>query len=175
MPIALDVCYGDTKVRAALVGFDQAVDAVPRFELCQEFEGAAPDYEPGNFKKRELPYLEALVRAAQARGSALGAILINCYVWLGPKHPNLNAHLYEAFDRRCPVIGVAKTKFSGAPAVEVLRGHSKNPLYVTAIGVSVEEAQALVLSMHGEHRLPTLLRRVDQLSRGLVVARAEPQ
>jgi deoxyribonuclease V len=48
----------------------------------------------------------------------------------------------------------------------VVRGtEAKRPLYVTAAGVGVDQAAAWVRSMHGPHRLPTLLKRVDRLCR----------
>ena len=74
-----------------------------------------------------------------------------------------------------PVIGVAKNRFrsyvSGSaddPAfesIELLRGDSNRPLFVTAIGMAPRDAAALVRSMHGANRLPTLLKRVDRLCR----------
>jgi deoxyribonuclease V len=48
----------------------------------------------------------------------------------------------------------------------VLRGGSARPLYVTAAGLSADEAARRVRDMHGPYRIPTLLKRVDQLCRG---------
>ena len=39
------------------------------------------------------------------------------------------------------------------------------PLLVSAVGMPIEEAVAGVKRMHGPHRVPTLLKRVDRLSR----------
>jgi deoxyribonuclease V len=63
------------------------------------------------------------------------------------------------------VVGVAKRPFRGAPALEVLRGASARPLYVTAIGIDAAHAADGVRRMHGAHRIPTLLTRVDRLCR----------
>ena len=64
------------------------------------------------------------------------------------------------------VVGVAKHEFHGASsAVAVRRGTSKHPLFVGAIGIALDEAVAGVARMHGRHRIPTLLARVDRLSR----------
>ena len=65
-----------------------------------------------------------------------------------------------------PVIGVAKTTFHDAVCVPVVRGGSARPLLVTAVGLPAEHAAAYVHGMHGDNRVPTLLLRVDQLSRG---------
>jgi len=48
----------------------------------------------------------------------------------------------------------------------VLRGDSSRPLFVTAAGMNADGAAELVRGMHGLHRLPTLLKRADQLARG---------
>ena len=65
-----------------------------------------------------------------------------------------------------PVVGVAKQAFADGVAKPVLRGASKQPLWVTAVGTDVNSACERVRAMHGEHRIPTLLRRVDALCRG---------
>jgi deoxyribonuclease V len=38
-------------------------------------------------------------------------------------------------------------------------------LFVTAAGIAPPRAADLVRSMHGPHRIPTLLKRTDQLAR----------
>jgi deoxyribonuclease V len=94
-------------------------------------------------------------------------IVIDGYVWLGHQRPGLGAHLYEALGGSVAVIGVAKTSFVKAePVVPVLRGRSRSPLHVTAVGMDVAEAASHIRTMHGPHRVSTLLKRVDQLSRG---------
>ena len=45
------------------------------------------------------------------------------------------------------------------------RGESKNPLFITAEGIEVNEEAELIQNMHGVFRIPTLLKAVDQLSR----------
>ena len=98
-----------------------------------------------------------------------GVIIIDGYVWLGDEfHPGLGAYLYEALGRVTVVIGVAKAHFQEGPAVRaVKRGASSRPLYVTAAGIDLNEAAQSVVELHGEFRIPTLLKRVDRLSRGL--------
>ncbi|MDG6109441.1 hypothetical protein Daura_04110 [Dactylosporangium aurantiacum] len=66
---------------------------------------------------------------------------------------------------------MAKTAFlSATHAVPVRRGGAARPLFVTAAGVPLADAAALVAAMAGEFRLPDALRRVDALAR----ARAAP-
>ena len=66
---------------------------------------------------------------------------------------------------RIPVIGVAKNRYAGTKAEEVLRGKSRNPLFVTSAGISPVKAAGRIKHMHGEHRIPTLLKLADRLAR----------
>ena len=94
-------------------------------------------------------------------------MIIDGYVWLGGQRPGLGGHLHEVLGQQVAIIGVAKTQFAGAEPVElVLRGQSRTPLYVSAVGMDLATAASHIRAMHGPHRIPTLLKRVDQLSRG---------
>jgi deoxyribonuclease V len=74
--------------------------------------------------------------------------------------------LYEALAKTVAVIGVAKTQFqSASTAAAVMRGGSRRPLFVTAAGMELAVAARCIQTMHGPHRLPTLLKRVDRLCR----------
>jgi deoxyribonuclease V len=53
------------------------------------------------------------------------------------------------------------------PPLEHTRGKSKIPLFVSAAGLSVRQAAEHVYSMGGPYRIPTLLKRVDLLSKTL--------
>lgn len=156
----LDVDYQPAGVTSACVGFDEWRDDIARIEVVVRSRETPAEYTPGAFYERELPYLlEALDRMPP-----LEAVLVDAYVWLAPDRPGLGWHLHAA--RGGIVIGVAKTAFAGAVAVEVVRGGSARPLYVTAIGIAVDIAADHVRAMHGVHRVPTLIRRVDALARG---------
>jgi deoxyribonuclease V len=75
-----------------------------------------------------------------------------------------------------PVIGVAKTEFSGAsPAARVIRGRSARPLYVTAAGIAVPEAAQVVREMAGSFRIPDALKKLDKLACGLEMPDTERQ
>jgi deoxyribonuclease V len=94
-------------------------------------------------------------------------VIVDGYVWLGGEDkPALGAHLYQALGERTAVVGIAKTKFKGADAgCEVIRGRSARPLFITAAGMSPEWAAQHVRSMHGPYRIPTLIKRADDLCR----------
>lgn len=73
---------------------------------------------------------------------------------------------------RIAVIGVAKNSFKQtAHATKLYRGGSTRPLFVTAVGIPTAEAADKIAAMHGPHRIPLILRRTDQLSRGSGLAR----
>ncbi|XXF76692.1 endonuclease V [Myxococcaceae bacterium GXIMD 01537] len=162
MLASLDVDYRTDVTVAACVLFRDWSDAVEAGQRVERGPPAEP-YEPGQFFRRELPYL---LRVLGTVDEPLEAIVIDGYVWLGEDRAGLGAHLYEALERRGPVIGVAKTAFHSNPsAVPVLRGQSRRPLYVTAAGMDANAAAEAVRRMHGASRLPTLLQRVDRLCR----------
>lgn len=118
-------------------------------------------YRPGEFFLRELPPL----RAVLADVPRLGLLVIDGYADLDPAgRPGLGAHAHAAFG--VPVIGVAKTRFRTAThAVEILRGRSARPLFVTAAGMPLDQAASLIRRMAGPFRLPDALRRADALAR----------
>lgn len=160
---AADVQYlSDGGARAALViAVDRAFSShsAERTALVPE---VAP-YQPGEFFRRELPPLRAVLTGVE---EGIEMLIIDGYVDLDPEgRRGLGAYAHEAFGM--PVVGVAKTRFATAThAVPVLRGDSKRPLFVTAAGVPVADAADMVGSMAGRFRLPDALRRVDALARG---------
>jgi len=95
-------------------------------------------------------------------------LVVDGYVTLNDEgKKGLGGYLYEALEQRYPIIGIAKNEFSEKDSKrrKVLRGESIKPLYVTAIGIDVDEVCSEIERMHGEFRIPTLLKLVDQLSR----------
>ncbi|MDJ0856624.1 MAG: endonuclease V [Desulfobacterales bacterium] len=159
--VAFDVYYRkDGPASAAAIVFDDFGDRKPAAEHHTVIAAPAA-YVAGAFYRRELPCILALLERIEIPPTTL---IVDGYVMLGLK-PGLGQHLFETLEYRTPVIGVAKSHFEGAPALEVLRGGSRRPLYVTAAGVDAAEAAENIRRMHGPHRIPTLLQRVDRLAR----------
>jgi deoxyribonuclease V len=154
--------------RAALVLASGAAFSPVVAEKTVLVSEVAP-YQPGSFYRRELPCLRTVLAGALPHVELL---VIDGYVDLDPGgRPGLGARAHEEFG--VPVVGVAKTRFATAShAIPVTRGQAARPLYVTAAGLPLADAAALVQAMSGEYRLPDALRRVDQLARGLVQPRA---
>jgi deoxyribonuclease V len=159
---AVDVHYpASGGARAAAVSADDERFASIVDERARWLPEVAP-YEPGRFFARELPP----IRAVLAGLDGLELVVVDGYVDLDASgRPGLGAHLHAEIG--VPVVGVAKTAFRGAThAAEVRRGGAARPLYVTAAGLSLARAAALVTAMSGPHRMPDALRRVDALARG---------
>ena len=159
---AFDVHYlEDGRASAAAVLFSDYSDTEPAAVYTQVLSGAA-DYIPGEFYRRELPAILALLKNFD---QAPDEMIVDGYVMLGNR-PGLGQHLFTTFYGKIPVIGVAKSGFKGASGIEVYRGRSARPLYVTAAGMDPNVAAEKLRMMHGAHRLPTLLKYVDLLARG---------
>jgi deoxyribonuclease V len=163
MIACLDVDYRDDHAIAACVLLNDWADAAPAEERTARVSPVEA-YTPGQFYRRELPCLLAVLEPAL---DGVTVAVVDGYVWLGDEgKPGLGAHLYEALGRTVPVVGVAKTRFrDAAPVAEVTHGGSVNPLFVSAVGMELETAAEKVRAMHGPNRIPTALKRVDQLCR----------
>ncbi len=162
MTACLDVDYREAAAYAAGLVFHGWADAAPAIEKVVPVVGIQP-YQPGRFFRRELPCLLEVLRELPP----VAVVIVDGYVWLdGVSVAGLGAHLYQALAEKVAVIGVAKTRFAGAgAAVEVVRGRSNRPLFVTAAGMDARTAAEHVRAMHGPNRIPTLLKRVDSLCR----------
>jgi deoxyribonuclease V len=165
----------------ACVDVDYRGDEGPAVASCVVWEGwdshdiheeraaATPrvsPYTPGRLYERELPCLLRVLSEVEA---PLEAILVDGHVWLDDRgRPGLGAYLYDALEKKIPVIGIAKNPFGGFRGERcVLRGQSQRPLFITAVGIDVDVAAEGVRRMHGAHRVPSLLTRADQLCRGM--------
>ena len=165
MILAFDTYYSGTKAKTACIAFENWSAETPADIFTQTTEDVA-DYEPGSFYKRELPCILSLLQEIPI--SNISCIVIDGFVQLNdPGKLGLGGHLYEALDRKVSVIGVTKSKFLSAhnSSVELRRGESKNPLYVSAMGIEKSVARELVKSMAGEYRIPKLLKLLDRKTR----------
>jgi len=115
--------------RAALVVASDPALATIVEERTADLADVEP-YRPGAFFDRELPALRAVLQGVEP----VDLLVVDGYVDLDPEgRPGLGAHVHAEVG--VPVIGVAKTAFRGAThAVPVIRGASRKPLYVTAVG-----------------------------------------
>jgi deoxyribonuclease V len=169
MILAVDVCYRNGAASIAGIYFSHWRDA-QAWDTFHSALNSVAQYTPGEFYLRELP---CIMRLLDEHHLSADVIVIDGYVYLGEMaHPGLGRHLYNKLDGKTPVIGVAKKPYKNTtPETEVYRGNSKHPLYVTSVGIDLETAKSNVRSMHGKHRIPTLLKYVDRECRGALTGR----
>jgi deoxyribonuclease V len=121
--------------------------------VCEttEFVGDVAPYRPGEFYRRELPPL----RAVLAKVDGIDLLVIDSYVTLDPDgRRGLGAYAHADFG--VPVIGVGKTRFASAShAVPVIRGGAKRPLYVTSAGLPPPDAADRSAPWPGSFASPT--------------------
>ncbi|WP_442510553.1 endonuclease V [Novipirellula sp. SH528] len=165
----IDVGYTEsetdpTTAIAACVVINDWSDAASLSELVVNVD-AVEDYQPGQFYLRELPCIKAVLGELPIPPTH---IVIDGYVWLDDlDHPGLGKYLHDALNQTIPVIGVAKNPFKRSlHAHELHRGGSARPLYITSVGIPISQAASNIAAMHGPHRFPAILKRVDRLSRG---------
>ncbi len=166
MIIAVDVDYRDAGAVAAAVGVNDVGDATMALERTVAVANVAP-YVPGAFYVRELPCLLALWHTLPV--DDIDTVIVDGHAWLGDGQMGLGAHLHQALQglsaKGVRVIGVAKTPWHDRQASVEVRRHGAKALWVSAVGVSDDGAAEVVRRLHGPHRLPTLLKRVDRLCR----------
>jgi deoxyribonuclease V len=163
MLLAVDVYYRQHEAQVAGILFGGWTDAQP-LEVVSCCVSAPPEYQPGEFFRRELPCILSLLEIIDFK---LDTIIIDGFVFLdGISTPGLGKHLYDALNAQVPIIGVAKSPFKGiSDHFALRRGQSLRPLYVTCEGLTLDEAKPKILSMHGDYRIPTLLKLADAASR----------
>ena len=164
MILATDVDYKGNTANAAGIVFKGWEDAASFKEYTIQLE-KIKDYIPGQFYKRELPCLTALLRATNEE---ITTIVVDGFVWLSDIYKKgLGAYLYQKLDKKIPVIGVAKKSFYslGENYREIYRGESKSALFVTSAGIDLDIAAENIKKMAGENRIPTLLKKADSLCR----------
>lgn len=165
MILAFDTYYFENKAKTVCISFDDwsnEEDHTVNSEIIEDVD----EYVPGEFYKRELPCIMSLLEKIDHK--QVDTIIVDGFVYLDDDlKPGLGAHLYNRLEHKIPVIGVAKTNFATLEKNKrlVLRGQSANPLYITAIGMEVEKAAQLIGKMNGPNRIPSLLKRLDTLTK----------
>lgn len=163
MILATDVHYFDHYAIAAGVLFKAWESSNVAQLVTIKVDNIQP-YQSGQFYKRELPCLLALLEKIE---KPLSHIIVDGFVHLDAnKKAGLGKHLYHALEDKITIIGVAKNAYKDInDDFKIYRGNSKKPLYISAEGVDLATAKNYIQAMQGDFRLPTLLKRVDQLCR----------
>ncbi|MEN4762462.1 MULTISPECIES: endonuclease V [unclassified Chryseobacterium] len=165
MIYAFDTYYYDDYANTICIAFKDW-DSEHENEIFSEKTPITSDYESGAFYKRELPCILSLLNKIKLENEDI--IIVDGYVTLDNDGKiGLGGYLYEALDKKYPIVGIAKNGFASPDFMrrEVFRGESKTPLFLTAKGINVDEVKPKIENMHGNFRIPTLLKKLDQLTR----------
>ena len=163
MIACFDVHYFDTHANAAAVIIEDWSDSDCVEKLCIRCD-APKEYIAGEFYRRELDPLKTIIASID---SQIQTCVIDAYCHLSADgKPGLGSYLHNELSDGGSIIGVAKNPFRDTKhAIELMRGNSARPLFVTSIGIDYQTAAEHIKSMHGNHRIPTLLKMVDRLCR----------
>ncbi|MDN3693432.1 endonuclease V [Chryseobacterium tructae] len=165
MIYAFDTYYYEDYANTVCIAFEDW-DSEREIEIFTEQTAISSEYESGAFYKRELPCILSLLNKIVLKEEDI--IIVDGYVTLDNEGKiGLGGYLYESLQEKYPVVGIAKNEFTTPDSQRrnVLRGDSKTPLFVTAKGIDVDQTKLDVEKMHGSFRIPTLLKKLDQLSR----------
>ena len=163
MIACFDVYYSGEKATAAAIVFSDWQSSSYESAYTASLSDVAK-YEPGEFYLRELAPLHSVIDKIE---QPIETFIMDGYCHLSADmRPGLGSYLQESLTPGAVIIGIAKNRYRDSQhAAEVIRGQSLKPLFVTSIGIERELAAENVRSMHGEFRIPTMLKAVDQLSR----------
>ena len=170
MKLVMDVhLQGDTALVAAVAFDDWAA-----FEGTKNYALRIDHVEKpvkGELDLRELPWLVQLI---DANGLQPEAILFDGFVHLDAQEtPGLGRRLHDTLGGRSAVIGVSKSLFKGSDTPDqfcVFREDETPPLVVTCAGIDLGAAKARVRMMHGQKRVPTLMKLAARIAKGNVDA-----
>ncbi len=165
MIVAIDVHYRATEAKIVGVFFENWENENAAC-VRETFKTDIAEYESGAFYKRELPCILQLLSEIDL--TTVEIIVIDGYVFLDDlQKAGLGFHLFEALEQKKVVIGVAKTSFhqNSRYVKPVFRGESERPIFVSAIGIELDEAAQQIQKMYGAFRMPKLLQELDSLTK----------
>lgn len=165
MILSFDSYYYENKAKTVCLAFENWTtmnDFSVYYEILEDIE----EYIPGEFYRRELPCILSLLK--KIKFEKIDVIVVDGFVFLDDNNRlGLGGHLYKQLEEKVPIIGVAKTNFASIVnnKRELKRGESKNPLFITSIGLDPDKAVEYIGSMAGDYRIPKLLQHLDSLTK----------
>lgn len=165
MILAFDTYYFENNAKTVCLAFGNWSDP-KELDIFSETLENVNEYIPGELYKREMPCILSLLQKIDYPN--IEAIIIDGFVFLDDNGKlGLGGHLYEALNQKIPIIGVAKSNFAtiNRKKKELYRGQSNNPLYITSIGIDLDNATEKIRSMCGQYRMPALLKELDKLTK----------
>lgn len=160
MILSIDVDYRNDYAVAVGIEFNDWNDKTPSniyYSKCYEYG----EYISGQFYKRELPCIKALINEHNLSPSL---IIVNGYVYLEDNKPGLGYYVYDTYN--VPVIGIASKPYKNPIDKYIIyRGNSKTPIYISSVGMPIEEAKVKIRNMYGKYRMPYLIKLTDTKTR----------
>lgn len=180
--LATDTYYYKNQAKTVGILFENWGDLEPSLTVSSWLgEDSYGPYIPGEFYKRELPCIINLFQTNNINLKEIDTIILDGLARLpGSSTEGLGIHLQNRIVELWPdldfydipaIMGVAKTKFGDVENDEgtctVLRGTAKTPLYVNTTWhlMSSTEAAEHLKEMHGDYRIPTLLKILDRATK----------
>ena len=164
MKLVVDVHYDGDGALAAAVAFDEWDSPEP----SRTYTSRIAHVEKAARRELDLRELPCLLQLLRDHALEPDVIVIDGFVHLDAQEtPGLGQHLHHALSGRTVIIGISKTSMTDTPAqFEVFREEEARPLVVTCAGIDLGAAKARVRAMHGQRRVPTLLKLVARVAKG---------
>lgn len=161
MKLILDVGYSQNSAKTVGGTFINWEDAKLK-SISSKIMGNVNEYESGKFYKRELPCIIDFLSEVDLK--IIDTIIIDGFVYLNDEYEKgLGYYLFEHLNKLIPIVGVAKSNYykNEKNTIKILRGNSKRPLFISAVGMDLVIAADSIHHMHGTHRIPNLIKEVD--------------
>jgi hypothetical protein len=159
---------------SALVAADVWAAPAPTFEAAWRVPVSTLEHEPGlrglqssiaanrRHVAEEEPYLLSMLVALEPI-----AILFRGFAVAMPERRSFATRMFEALASKVPVIGITPA-FESLYGAEEVRFDASTARYVTALGMAIPDAAALVRSMSVGRHIPLLVERARALVHGAV-------
>lgn len=161
MKLIIDVSYQENTAKVVGGFFENWYDEKLKI-ISKKTVINTQEYISGEFYKRELPCILEFLKDYKIEQIEL--IIIDGFVFLNDDNKKgLGAYLFESLEKKVPIIGVAKTSFHNnkTNVINIYRGDSKKPLYISSIGIEPLKASDLIKNMFGNYRMPDIIKLID--------------
>lgn len=174
MIVAFDTYYYEGFSYTVAGVFERWESKDAKYFVYSKRKGIDAEYKPGELYKRELPCIMQCLSNIDI--STVSTLVVDGFVWVvndnGERVPGLGKRLqdavFEKYQQHINVMGIAKNPYhTDIPGCEkVLRGQSKQPLYVTSDNDLFTNYYALeVKKMSGDYRIPNIIKAIDTKTR----------
>lgn len=185
MIVAFDTYYYNGYSYTVGGVFENWTDKKVSYYVTSKRECIDAEYVSGELYKRELPCIMQCIKMLNLDN--IDTIIVDGFVWLTTDGTDttlaLGMRLFNALKEEykredITIVGIAKTSFHWdiPGSVEIKRGESKTPLYITCSNKEETIKYALLVQeMYGEYRLPYIIKAVDTKTRDINDVGDKPQ